>query len=573
MVHPEIKLMNKTGEEETMNKKRIFLPLVLQLAFVICQAQTGSLGTESVVVQREFEATITDAEKISENPQVYDSVPATPKLKYGIQSKRFNTDFDPEPITPVTIKGEPLVKLYHHYAKVGFGNYQTPYFEYFYNTLRSKTYSVGAHAKHHSSSGDIKNIGFAGFSENILGVHGKLLQDNYNLYSELNYSRNVIHYYGYNTVEFDTILDKNRTTQRFSFIQPKVSLESNHKDSTKMNYRGDMSFYNLSDNFLAYENVLAAHVDLNKFVGTELFGGDINIDYYNNKVSNDTTEGLILGLSPYVALSQRNLQAKVGARLFIEAENSALYHFYPDADVRYQLVPEVLSVYAIANGRTYRNTYKSITDVNPFVQSVIPLRNSHEKINLRGGFTGRMSSNLSYDVGVGLNKTDQRILFVTASNNLLQNKFTAVYDNVKTFSVYGELGYQVKEKLNILAKAKYFDYSLDIEEKAWNLPDLEIGLGASYNLGDKILLRTDVFYYGKRYANVPNILPDNVDGITEYTVDLPAFTDVNMGVEYRYNKKLGAFINLNNLAGIRYYRWNNYPSQRFNFLVGLNYSF
>ena len=54
---------------------------------------------------------------------------------------------------------------------------------------------------------------------------------------------------------------------------------------------------------------------------------------------------------------------------------------------------------------------------------------------------------------------------------------------------------------------------------------------------------------------------------------LYGFVDWNLGFEYRYTKILSAFLNFNNIEGERYFRWNNYPSQRFSFMGGITYAF
>jgi len=55
--------------------------------------------------------------------------------------------------------------------------------------------------------------------------------------------------------------------------------------------------------------------------------------------------------------------------------------------------------------------------------------------------------------------------------------------------------------------------------------------------------------------------------------ELKGIFDANIGLEYRYTKKLGFFLNFNNIANYRYYRYNNYPTQRLGFMGGLSYSF
>ena len=45
--------------------------------------------------------------------------------------------------------------------------------------------------------------------------------------------------------------------------------------------------------------------------------------------------------------------------------------------------------------------------------------------------------------------------------------------------------------------------------------------------------------------------------------------DINLGAEYRYNKRISGFIQLNNAAAQRYLRWHNYPVQGFQIIGGI----
>ena len=52
---------------------------------------------------------------------------------------------------------------------------------------------------------------------------------------------------------------------------------------------------------------------------------------------------------------------------------------------------------------------------------------------------------------------------------------------------------------------------------------------------------------------------------------MKGIVDINLGAEYRYSKMLSFFVNFNNIANTRYYRWEKYPSQRFNLMAGLTF--
>jgi outer membrane receptor protein involved in Fe transport len=55
--------------------------------------------------------------------------------------------------------------------------------------------------------------------------------------------------------------------------------------------------------------------------------------------------------------------------------------------------------------------------------------------------------------------------------------------------------------------------------------------------------------------------------------EVNSFADLSLGGEYQFNDRVSAFLKLNNLTGTQYYRWYNYPMQRFNAMAGLTFSF
>ena len=84
----------------------------------------------------------------------------------------------------------------------------------------------------------------------------------------------------------------------------------------------------------------------------------------------------------------------------------------------------------------------------------------------------------------------------------------------------------------------------------------------------------DILVYGSRFAYTP--MQGQGPGITVVSSgikELKPIIDANIGLEYRYSKKLSGFVNLNNLGFKRYYYWNNYPVYKFNFLAGITLAF
>jgi len=148
-----------------------------------------------------------------------------------------------------------------------------------------------------------------------------------------------------------------------------------------------------------------------------------------------------------------------------------------------------------------------------------------------------------------------------------------IYDTMNVTTITASISYQLKEKIKVDAIGHYYSYSPLNNSYAWNLPQFQFIVRGEYNLFDKFLFTLDFNLEQGRKALA--LTPD-----TDVTIengqrikDLKFVTDINLGVEYRYTKRLSAFIQFNNLASQRYYRWYNSPVQAFQVLGGITFRF
>jgi outer membrane receptor protein involved in Fe transport len=155
-------------------------------------------------------------------------------------------------------------------------------------------------------------------------------------------------------------------------------------------------------------------------------------------------------------------------------------------------------------------------------------------------------------------------LFINSSFSEGIPRMKVVYDDVTQTQIHAEVSYRANEKLRVSLSAQHIIYDMLHEDKPWNLPATTVSLSGSYNLADKILVTTDLFFRGNTYAKNPD---------SGEIISIDTWADVNLGAEYRYSKILSVFLKLNNLGFSRYYVWSNYPSERFNVLAGISYAF
>ena len=86
-------------------------------------------------------------------------------------------------------------------------------------------------------------------------------------------------------------------------------------------------------------------------------------------------------------------------------------------------------------------------------------------------------------------------------------------------------------------------------------------------------MTTDLFFVSDRYVKELNANEGEELAYGVYGTKLPSYIDANLGLEYRYNRKIAAFVQLNNIANQRYQMFKDYEVQGFNVMAGFSYSF
>jgi len=563
----------------SMKKIKIVLALAFNSSLVLAQSETDKgLNAGQVNVVQDYKPTLADAIKINTNPAINDSVPAIPKLDYSIINKTFTTDFKVEPITPAKMKGEPLIKLNKNYAKIGFGNYFTSNLEAYIGSGRSKKMNYAFSGKHFSSAGNIKDHGYAGFSENNVKGQASFFVPDHVIHVNGMYKNNTIHYYGFDKDSNDVKPEytKSQNRQIYNLVDFNASLLQNTKNDDALYHEFNAGFYHFRDKLKNQENSFNLMAALGKQVGNELYGGRLLFNYFGNQSSPDSSEGAIFTINPFVKTSGKAWNARLGMNIAFETDEGKT-HFLPDISGKYNIIQDILSVYADIKGYSYRNSFRSLTTPNPFISPAINFRTSTVKLDAVAGLRGNINQHLYFNVNGGYKIVDSMALFVNTPHlfDTLQSAFQVIYDNAKIARFYGELGYSIDNKITVAGWMAFNQYTMESQIKPWQLPALEAGVKGSYNLGDKIILGLDVFYIGTRYAKVSQFDKLTNEGIdfNIATRKMNGFVDANINVEYVYTKKVSAFIRLNNLAAQQYQIWNNYPSQRINGLLGVNFSF
>lgn len=557
-------------------KNRILytLGIVLISGHVIAQNKAAS---DTVQIVKEYEPTLIDANKIEFAPEIDDKLKIDVDLKYQFLNKQVPVFFQLEPISPAKIKGEPLVKLYNGYARVGVGNALIPFGEVYYNNKRSKTHSIGGHAQYWNNNA-INDIEDSDRSKLFVQAFGKRFWKKNTLDARVSFDQDQLNYYGFNTdARIEAIessgLQRPDLGQTYNRINGKVRLKSTKVDSFNIRHDGSLSYNLLTNTNSNAENNIKANLNLSQFKNSELYNLDVLIDYNSYDLGESNT---IIGLEPKISTIGDQFKIEAGLGAYVDASSSSSFHFYPLAEIKYNVIDDILVPYLGVRGEVRRVNYHSITLENPFVSENLELRNTNERYNLYAGLRGTLSKKVSFNVSGARLNTEDAYLFVQAMDADLfaSQEYSLIYDDIKETQLKGELIVRMSESLTISALGRYFSFDQENQEEVWHRPNLKIAASAAYNLKRKLLMRADINYWGEQYARtVERIDENNVIGANFGKEKLDGIIDANLSFEYRYTKRLSAYIQFNNIAGINYEKYKDYPTQGFNVLGGFTYGF
>lgn len=560
-------------------KSTLFIICTLSFFLLLAEMTTAQQGRRrqdtTIRIIGSLDPTILDAYKINFNPQVESDEPfELPELSYGINPVQMNTSVGLETIKPARVVGEPLSKLYRNYVKLGYGNYSTPYFDFFINSMRNEDNQFGLRLKHLSSSGHIKDYANSAYSDNHASIFGKHFFDKSTLAGNIYYNRKVVHYYGYQPALFPDSIPlpaDDDIKQKYETTGGKFRLFSNISKEEKFGYSMDLESYHFSNIDKTSETSVAFDLGMQK--GFELFNDQISmarldagIDYFFTKDTIDKRNNGVARLNPSLNMNFGQYQVKAGFTTAFGLDSTGSFDIFPDIEAKVFVVPNYLQAFAGFSGGIEKAGYRYLTDRNPYIQSIVPLKYMKNKLELYGGIWGNIGSGFDFSVRIGNKTVENTPFFITDSLSDLNNKFNVVYDEVNITNARIELGYHYAEKLKLLLTAQFNSYSTDSLEQAWYSPDFILNLEGNYILAERFIIKGFIKNVGKQFAYVRS------DNAYE-TKEIDPWLDISLGFEFRFSKNLSFFADLNNITGNAYQRWYNYPVQQLNFLAGVTYSF
>lgn len=586
---------NKTN---CVSKKLIFSIIVIstfQVGFT--QKKDENIGDEVVNIVKPYTPTISDAFKIKQTPAVEQEIiePKIP-IKFQIFSFPVASTFIPSKGKAAEVDKEILEKGFSNYVSLGAGNYGTANAEVFLTHQLSKTDYVGGLLQHLSSQGGIGGVILDNnFHTNALDATYGSRNRKFSWNADLGIKNQGINWYGlpkYSFFDASVVnnIDEKQVYNTIAFGGKMTANDSFFKQVS-------LQFKRFSDAFGSAENRFFVKPNFDFEVADHKVKTDFVLDYVGGSFERRLMQmnsaynysSLNLGFSPSILYQQDDLSVEIGAKVFyakskIDLQDENKIFFYPKVKASYKLVGDILLAYAGAEGNLQQNSYADFVDENPFVSPTLFISPTNNKYDLFFGLKGKLANAVAFNLKTSYLNQENRALFAANYFDVLStntngyafgNSFNVVYDDLKTWSVFGELKADFTKNIAFGVNGTFNSYTTTTQNEAWNLPKLQISSFIDFEINEKWYAGAKLFFVGDRQDQVSlqndaAVFPFILD---KTVVTLDSYFDLNAHVGYKFSKRLNFFLKGNNLANQQYNRWANFPVQSLQILGGASYKF
>lgn len=551
-----------------MNNKLSYRLFALLLATMI--GLPGLLAQDlpggEVDVVKSFDARLLETDKIDVRPELPPLDTITRLQTYSALNKTLEVEYLPPKIRPMAMRRDGVPESYNGFLKVGAGFPNAFSAEGSYNITTVKNLDFGINAGHFSANNN-KKVENQRFSETFGAIDGTYYFDQgFAVNGKLKYSRDAVFFYGYN--KLNEQLDTNQTPysfeseeikQRFNIIDVSGSIFNGERTEADFNYFAGVDAYLMRDNYAARENGLKLTLDATKwFNNSDPLQLKLITDFTTFRNSEKETLNNFY-LQPSYTYHADRFKVKVGVNV---ASHEDEFSFFPDVEGSVNIIEGLIGAYIGASGDLKKNTFRTLSDYSPYIESKVDLENT-KYYRFYGGVKGNYKG-VDYDAQVGYKTTENLALFVLGDPMDSIPRFDAIYDSVDIFLFKASLSAPIFKGFELMGSISQSIFSTQREEKAWHLPNLSVNATARYTTPDQNIRFTGEFFLenGVSYRAA--------DGTAE---NLNALFDISAGVEYFFTENLGGFVQLNNLANNRRQRWQHYPTFGLNAMFGISARF
>jgi hypothetical protein len=501
---------------------------------------------------------------LTEKPELRVPVPETqfsrPNLKFNERNVRVDFVLPQASVRIPPPLNAPLLDQPSRYIKIGGGRFATTSADVYWYNGRNKNTGWGIDA-HHSGMAD-GYLPYTEFLEHKANGHLNWYKNRFILGLKANFHQADYHHYG-DPLLLNTLDQQLRTRRNWIRLNSDVSLKSNDPGA-KTTYSGTLGFRVWQDNLQSQETNVMAQIGISTFLKDQLrLEPEYELIVGNNKV-NSLSEGRIFNhLRPLIAWRKEKVEVKGGFGLNLYSATESETRFYPHIQGRFEMLKDRLEIGSeISGGMRYQMMYQWIAE-NPYLDTLTRVLPSIDKYVAKLYFSGKWAKLLTWKLSLHARETDRQAVYYSAPGR--EGYFTVLYD-----TGFVQQGIRLDWTLNRMKEwegggsISYNNNQTGTVAHFFHQPAFRAEVFLSWIPTDRLKFTLKNYTFGSRTMGIA------ATGNSYSVVTAPAFSDIGIGLEYRFYKRFSLFLEANNLAAQTYQRWYLYPERPLDFRGGLS---
>lgn len=551
-VNQAILSLHNTNIKKMNTLKNIYLiALVTSLQFtlfgqvdstaVLTEAQTeaqSQLGNEELEVIKAFKAKLATAASLDINPTIEAAPAVNRDYDYRITIVPYDIDYEDPTIKPFAMKPDAKADYHKAYAKLGFGNYNSPLANLSYHDTQGKV-EYGILANYLALDNSNQNA-YQKMSDIDVDAHVNIkMNENLELITGLYTSIDQRYFFHIpeNEVSDYTEEAAKRNLNTFGI---KLGVQNGSNYALQYRLLTDANYLAITNNDTneLNTNVKGMVSYAGKSLGISL---DAEMDFSQVSESVDSSF-LTLSATPQLFWSNEKFNIKAGASAILANDES---YVFPIAELLIDILSDKMQIVAGVDQEYIHNSISNITSYNPYYQAMQGDYGSTITKSYYGGAQGEWAK-LTYRGKVGYREIENQAILINAED---VRKFNLGYINMNSVFVEATASYSLNETFTIGGGFQQNIFDLEDGVIAFHLPSMRYNAYTVIHLLDKNLtIKPSLAFTDKvEYIN----LNGDID-------KLDPMLSLNTAVNYSIGNNFSLFVDAKNLLANNYAEYYGY---------------
>jgi hypothetical protein len=481
-----------------------------------------------------------------------------PRLRYEIPVQNLVPGLAPFALRPVTREVDSAGAWQNSsYVKAGFGNLTTPFAEAGLS-LGDTRQRFNLFASHISSRGklDFQDYG----QTRIRGDVAAPVGTDKEWFGQVGLSQDRFYQFGFDKALLP-LTEKSDILRRYNSISAETGLRNLSPTEFGLRFQPRFKTHFLLDNRNATELALSLNLPMEKRF-SEQFALSLGVQGDLVRLSPDNADGIVNHLvNVPVAVDYRTTKVRVKAGI-TPSWDKGEFHLLPVVRAEFPVAKEKLMLQAGWISYYDLGSYKRLAGMNPWMDVPSGLMNTRMTERF-AGFKGMIAKGFSYSARAGVTTFRNTPLFVNKFPS--GRAFGVIFEEqLDALHIRGELGYIQGEQFTFQSGLNLYGFGKQTtEDRAWGMQPLQIDAHLRWRLAKGLWITSDAWLWQGALFKTSTGSASRLGGAL----------DLNAGLEFSINKRIGVWTRFQNITNKSYQRWNQYQAYGFNMLGGVTFRF